>query len=404
MPTTLCPEPANPIAAATHPDPYLYYQRLATGRPFYFDEGLGLWVASSAAAVSAVLGSPALRVRPPAEPVPAALLGSVAGEIFGRLVRMTDGPAHAAARRRVAGAFEAVPAAAVAQVAEEQAALLAGQLGLPGRPEELPRFAFALPVWTVASLLGVEREALAEVEERVSRFVRCLFPASTPEQIAAGKEAAVKLLEAFAAKVRAPGPPSGSLFAGLLAARGRAEPEDLAADAIGLACQSYEATAGLLGNGLVALARRPRLRAAVRAHPELLGSLVEEVLRHDPPVQNTRRFAAETVAIEGQEVPAGATVLVLLAAANRDPAANAVPRRFLLRRPKRRIFSFGAGAHACPGRALATRIAVAGLAELLRSGLDPGRLEPRPTYRPSANARVPRLELRPVVGRAKEER
>lgn len=71
-------EAPDPIAAATHPDPYPYYARLVAERPFHRDPVLGLWVASSAAAVTAVLTNPACRVRPRAEPIPPALLGTPA--------------------------------------------------------------------------------------------------------------------------------------------------------------------------------------------------------------------------------------------------------------------------------------------------------------------------------------
>src|SRR6266446_1638498 len=87
--------PADPIAAVTHPDPYPYYRALVARAPLYRDEALGLWVAASAHAVTAALTSPLGRVRPAAEPVPAALVASPAADVFGRLARMTDGPGHA---------------------------------------------------------------------------------------------------------------------------------------------------------------------------------------------------------------------------------------------------------------------------------------------------------------------
>jgi hypothetical protein len=68
--------PTDPLTTVTHPDPYPYYGDLAATRPFDRDDTLGMWVACSAAAVTDVLTSPACVVRPPAEPVPRALLGS----------------------------------------------------------------------------------------------------------------------------------------------------------------------------------------------------------------------------------------------------------------------------------------------------------------------------------------
>src|SRR5579862_5414553 len=99
--------PASPLDAATHPDPYPYYAQLVAEKPLHRDTASGLWVAADAAAVSAVLTSELCRVRPPAEPVPIALLGSPAGDIFGRLVRMTDGPGRCPVKRAIAATLAA---------------------------------------------------------------------------------------------------------------------------------------------------------------------------------------------------------------------------------------------------------------------------------------------------------
>jgi cytochrome P450 len=86
---------------------------------------------------------------------------------------------------------------------------------------------------------------------------------------------------------------------------------------------------------------------------------------------------------------AGDAILVVLAAANRDPAANPDPARFDAGRRDRRSFTFGLGGHACPGASLALTIATGAAESLLASGLDPTALG-RPTrYRPSVNTRIP---------------
>ena len=86
--------------------------------------------------------------------------------------------------------------------------------------------------------------------------------------------------------------------------------------------------------------------------------------------------------------------LVLLAAANRDPAANPDPARFDPARADRRSFTFGHGAHACPGRTLALVIAASAVRALLARGLDPATLVRPARYRRSANARIPLLATR----------
>ena len=174
-----------------------------------------------------------------------------------------------------------------------------------------------------------------------------------------------------------------------LAGQAPADREAVIANAIGFLSQAHDATAGLIGNTVVALSRMPERRATVRAAPGTLPRVVAEVARHDAPVQNTRRFVAEDGIVAGTAMRAGDAILVLLAAANRDPAANADPVRFDHERINPRVFTFGLGPHACPGAMLAVTIAAAGVGYLLDAGIQLDDLATRVTYRPSPNARIP---------------
>jgi cytochrome P450 len=367
--------PPDPIAAVTHPDPYPFYAGLVAQRPIYRDDALGLWVAASAEAVTAVLTSDLCRVRPPAEPVPRAIVGSPAGEIFRHLARMTDGPGHASCKHAVAATLGSFGAAETAAASREWARRLADELRPADAAEGLAGFHFRLPVYTTASLLGVPTDELGTVFSWTSDLVAALAPASTAPRVERGQVAAVSLLELF----RALGPGDGDV----------GDEDIIVANRIGLLIQSHDATAGLIGNTLVALGRHPDIRERLAADPDLLPAVLLEVLRHDPPVQNTRRFLARDGVVAGQEMREGDAVLVLLAAANRDPAANPSPERFDPFRKERRIFTFGAGIHACPGDTLAVAIARAGVERLLLAGLDLERFAAGVTYRPSANARIP---------------
>lgn len=163
----------------------------------------------------------------------------------------------------------------------------------------------------------------------------------------------------------------------------------IVANAIGFLSQAHEATAGLIGNTLLALAAHPEIHDAVMTDPGLLDQVILEVPRANPPIQNTRRFVARDGTVAGQRMRAGDTILVVLAAANRDPATNPNPERFDIHGQDRRLFSFGAGSHRCPGDTLALTIAKAGVARVLASGAAPKHLTGTVTYRPSANARIP---------------
>lgn len=387
------PPPRDPIGAVTHPDPYPYYARLVADRPLANDAGLGLWVAASAAAVTAVLSDDRCRVRPSAEPVPRALLGSPAADVFRHLVRMTDGDGHGAIKQAVAAALASVDAAQVMAQSDRWAGFLLTEAEPRAPLGRLSTVAFDLSVYVLGGLLGIPPDRLPRTAMWVGDFVRCLAPASSAEQIERGKVAAGHLGNLFRELLaaRRAGPADGLLdVLAREARRGGPDATDvIVANGIGFLSQAYEATAGLIGNTLLALAAYLEVGDAVATEPGLLDQVIVEVLRFDPPIQNTRRFVAREGTVGGQRMQAGDTVLVVLAAANRDPAANPKPERFDIFRQDRRMFSFGTGSHRCPGEALAMTIARARIARVLASGAAPRRLTDAVTYRPSANARIP---------------
>jgi cytochrome P450 len=369
----------DPITAVTHPDPYPYYADLAARGQIHRDDTLGLWVAVSAAAVTDVLTSDLCAVRPPAEPVPAPLVGRASGVIFGRLARMIEGPGHAAIKPAVAAATAGIERA-VGDEVRCWAPRLAEELA--HAPEQIVEFAFRLPVYALASVLGVTPERLPEMADQVDDYVRGVAPGAAPGQLERGALAAARLMEQFRVLADVRDRPLATL-ARAVARDGEPNREIIAANGIGFLSQAYEATAGLIGNTLVALGRYPDQRMVD------VSALVSEVVRFDPPVQNTRRFVAHDGVVAGQSMTAGDVVLVILAAANRDPAANPEPDRFDPFRTARTAFTFGAGPHACPGETVAVTIAATGVSALLTAGVRPERLLRGLTYRPSVNTRIP---------------
>lgn len=370
--------PADAVAAVTHADPYPYYAELVHWRPLHRDEALGLWIAASAGAVAAVLTSADCRVRPPAEPVPSAIAGSAAGEIFERLIRMNDGARHGPLKGHVTSVLDALAPRRIATLSETAARHLADDLGPHGGGRALDDFIWRLAPSVVGSLLGAPPALIPDITSATGDFVRGIGPGASPEALERGAAAASRLLEIGRTLA------AGDGLVAVLAHDARGDDTEAAiANALGFLSQSYEATAGLIGNTLVALARQPELRRAGAP------AVVTEVARHDAPVQNTRRFVAADTVVAGQALKAGDAVLVVLAAANRDPAANAEPARFDLDRPSPRTFTFGLGPHACPGAVLATTIAAAGVTALGECGLALDALAERVRYRPSVNTRVP---------------
>lgn len=362
------PAPADPIAAVTHRDPSAFYDALLRGPELVYDERLRLWIAAKASVVEQVLNDPRLRVRPVHEPVPAAIEGGSAGEVFARLVRMNEGPAHDTPKLALHRALAALDLAEVALTTKMLAAR-----AMPGSAKDLSAWTFELPVSVVASALGFGDAQLAGIARGVGDFVACLSPLSSPEQIAASHRAAASLVEDMKQLlVQAPPHTLAGLVAAQAEALGWVRADAIVANLVGLMSQTCEATAALIGNAVVALLRRPELRRAVAAGD--IAAFVDDVARRDPAVHNTRRFAAEDIEMAGCTIRQGEAVLVVLAAANRDGE---------------RQFGFGHGRHACPGQAMAGAIASAAIGQLM--ALAPSLLDQRLewSYRPSANARIP---------------
>lgn len=340
--------PIDAVAAVTLSDPYPFYAALAADTVPRYDERLRLWVAAHPGTVRDLLAHPGCRVRPVHEPVPAALAGP-AGDLFGALVRMNDGARHAAPKAALQRALAELPVATVA----DRAASIAARMAADVRDAAtLDAFVHGVPVCTVANLLGFNDGELPRIAALVARYVACLSPLASASEIAAAHDAAKALLDALHRLVQQER--RTALLAGVTGAQWPDE-HVLLANLAGLMTQTFEATAGLLGNCIVA-----RLRGDA-SDPALL---VPAVMASDPAIHNTRRFAAVDIRIAGAHIPAGHALLLVLAG----------------------TAGFGEGRHACPGQRLARTIAMEAMQALDAAGPLP-RVGWR--YRPSVNARMP---------------
>ena len=244
------------------------------------------------------------------------------------------------------------------------------------------------------TLLGVLEPALVGLTERVRRFAAAIASPPFTGPLDAGDRATADLVALLDALLDEHAPDQSVLLGDLLrraGVAGQPDRETIVANLIGLLFQSLDATAGLIGNSLLALAARHALLASVVARPTWLAGVIEETARHDPPVQNTRRFVARAITVAGQPVAPGETLLLLLAAANRDPDVFPDPDRFDPDRATGPSLTFGLGPHGCPGRALAVTVAAAGVAEGIRHGLADHVPTPTSRFIPSANTRIPML-------------
>ena len=138
-----------------------------------------------------------------------------------------------------------------------------------------------------------------------------------------------------------------------------------------LLAAGHETTANLIGNGTLALFEHPDQLDWLTRHPDLCPQAVEELLRYDSPVQVASRVALDDLVLGGVKVRKGQQALVVLGAANRDPARYPDPDRLDLTRTGPPHLAFGNGPHFCVGAGLARLEAQETFNRLAQSALRP---------------------------------
>lgn len=266
----------------------------------------------------------------------------------------------------------------------------------PGGPfDVVEALAHPLPVTVICRMLGVPiadepqfSAASALLAQGLDPFVTISgeLPANFEERLQAGlwlRGYLADLVEQRRAD------PRDDLISALIAAEedgDQLSTEEIVATCNLLLIAGHETTVNLIANAVLAMLREPQHWAALAADPARASAIIEETLRYDPPVQLVGRVAAEEMTINGTTVPKGDTMMLLLAAAQRDPAAFDRPDSFLPDREDLRHLAFGHGVHFCLGAPLArleARIALSAVTARFPNA----RLAGEPPYRPNVTLR-----------------
>jgi cytochrome P450 len=305
-----------------------------------------------------------------------------------RTIIAADPPDHTRIRRIVSRGFTPRRVAEMAATIEEIVTECVAGIEETDVYEVVQRLAVPLPVKMIADLLGVNAENYDDVKRWSDYFVAVVGGAlrDTPE----GGVLAIKMFKEFS-----------SFFAPLIEERRYAPKHDLISDmvravetetlntpealmmAITIMVAGNETSTNLIGNTLVALWENPDQLKLVREDPGLMAGAVEESNRLTSPIQFNFREALEDAEVAGTIIPKGATVVLHLASANRDPRQFEDPDQFLIERAAGKNLAFGHGIHFCIGSHLATREVCSAIGGLLphldRFEVDTTALERQPT-------------------------
>ena len=169
----------------------------------------------------------------------------------------------------------------------------------------------------------------------------------------------------------------------LAGATGALNDDEIVANTGVLLFGGIETTEGMTANLFAHLLGEPEQWSTVGDDRSLIANAIDESLRLEPSVVRVDRYAACATTLNGAEIQRGDFVMVMIAAANRDPAAFPEPNRFDIRRPNsKQHLTFAHGPHVCLGLHLARLEAHAAVAAALDTlpglRLDPSMALPTP--------------------------
>ncbi|WP_067533934.1 cytochrome P450 family protein [Nocardia crassostreae] len=293
-----------------------------------------------------------------------------------------DPPDHTRLRRLVSHAFTRGRIAGLGRRIQEEADRLLDKMAGCERVDLIAEFAAPLPMTVIGDLLGIPEADRG----RFRGWTEALLAPdpNRPQEAKLAVVAMEKFLLELIEDKRAM--PSDDFLSDLIAVRDdgsdRLTEDELVSLAFLTFWAGYQNSVDLIGNGLLALLDNPDQLAALRSSAEVSNEAIEELLRYAHPSQfGIRRFPLEDITIGGVDIPAGETVLLGVASANRDPHRFTDPERLDLSRAENPHLALGHGVHYCLGAPLArleARIAI-------RSVLD---------RFPSIELAIPRGEVR----------
>jgi cytochrome P450 len=386
------PSPTAPPALFTWEfatDPYPAYAWLREHSPVHRTElpsGVEAWLVTRYADARQALADQRLSKNPAHHDGSAhakgrtGIPGERQAELMTHLLNI-DPPDHTRLRRLVSKAFTPRRVAEFAPRVQELTDRLIDAFVERGNADLIHEFAFPLPIYAICDMLGVPREDQDDFRDWAGMMLH--FTGGKPSDpqrhggARGGVARSVKKMRGYLAELihRKREDPGEDLISGLIRASDHGEhltENEAAAMAFILLFAGFETTVNLIGNGVYALLRNPEQRELLQksldaGERDLLVTAVEELLRYDGPVElATWRFATEPLMLGGQEIAVGDPVLVVLAAADRDPERFRDPDTLDLARRDNPHLGYGHGIHYCLGAPLARLEGQTAIATLLR--------------------------------------
>lgn len=277
---------------------------------------------------------------------------------FSRMFLLINPPAHTRLRSMMMQAFNARQIESMRELATVTAHQLIDAFEQKRSADLVAEFAFPLPVRIICQMLDIDVDDAMVLGAAASKLAKVFDPAPMSagelvETSAAYEELVQYFTKVIEARRAQPGTDLISMLLRVEEDGQKLTHDEIVSNVILLFLAGHETTSNMIGNALIALHRNPQQLDLLKRDPSRMPNAVLECLRYDGSVQVTIRAAMEDVEVEGEVVPRGTTVFLMLGAANRDSDQFTEPDRLDIGRQEGRLQTFGAGIHHCLGYRLA---------------------------------------------------
>ncbi|NWA28611.1 cytochrome P450 [Pseudomonas gingeri] len=349
----------NPVEFVRLRDRYPTYREMRDNTPVIKVENghAPNWILTRYEDVSLLLKNPQARVKP-AGGAPAWLGNGAAAAMFDAQLVLTDPPNHDRLRRLVSPAFTVQALRPLESWIHEMVNNRVEELAGRDSFDLVNDLASFVPATTILHILGVPSTDWEPLISRVPAFLHLFSPFPIMEEQREACEAACQFyIDYFDNIVKDRWSNPGDDIVGKLISVHQQDPEFTRIELLSMLHAflnaGFETTMSALGGGLFGMLSQGDPWKQLCEDPTLAGAALEETLRFDPPVHFMRRFPVEDTNFSGIIIPAGDSVQVCLASANRDERKFSDPDRIDIHRADKNHVTFGGGRHFCIGAMLA---------------------------------------------------
>ncbi len=348
-------------ATFEHGFPHAFFKKLRDEQPIYWHEptqyspgGEGFWVISRYEDCVRVMRDPATFSSDKVPPRKGGGTSLFDEPYAGLAMNTADDPQHKRLRGLVSQGFTPRAIADMEMDLRRRAKLILEKIPNPDKCEFMSEVARELPLQAICTILGVPEEDRVQLSDWIDHGLMVQSEGViSREYLLLIQDYVKNLIERKREK------PANDILSAIIHAKmddpqeKPLTPLELINFFLLLFPAGAETTRSAIGGAMLAFIENPDQMAKLRAHPELMPTAVEEIVRWTTPSIYKRRTATCNTEIAGGKIKAGQKLSYWEMSANRDECMFKDPFRFDIARDPNPHVGFGTGIHICLGIALA---------------------------------------------------